>query len=420
MNDAAIVGRVLREYHLRGIEPSALRRVGGAVASGVVTYLVGVDETTPWVVRAWREDTPVPVQASGAAAMTMLDWLMAQAGTLDCLEAAGYPAPRVIRTHSGDPVGLDGAWLTLATSFVEGPVIRPSLGQLRMLGEALGRLHALDVAGEPGDGVARERSGGAPGERGGGLAGEPGRASWYPETAIPATLARLDAVEALVPEELRDLYAQLRQTALTVQAGLSSLPRGMVHGDAWPGNAVQSGPDTVTLIDWETGGLGLPVLDLGSCLIESLLDAQPSGSGAAVPGPGPNGPGVPGPVGSGPGVPRSRPAAWLVEPDEGRIAAVAQGYASQRLVGAAERALLPAAVRFGACYVGAIHLHQALAEGVRGPSMEARLQRLRNRVSVSEAVANLAVPHLAGELELADGADFAEGADFAGGAETVR
>jgi Ser/Thr protein kinase RdoA (MazF antagonist) len=321
------------------------------------------------VVRACREDAPVPVQVGGAPAVSMLDWLMAQAGTLDCLEAAGYPAPRVIRTHSGDPVGLDGAWLTLATSFVEGPVIRPSLAQLRMLGVALGRLHALDIAGEP------------------------GRALWYPEAAIPATLTRLDAVEALVPEGLRDLYTQLRQTALTVQAGLSSLPRGMVHGDAWPGNAVQSGPDTVTLIDWETGGLGLPVLDLGACLIESLLDAEPSGSG---------------------------PAAWLVEPDEDRIVAVARGYASQRVVGAAERALLPAAVRFGACYAGAIHLHQALAEGVGGASMEARLQRLRNRVSVSEAVARLAVPHLAGGTELADGADFAGGADLAGGAETVR
>ncbi len=238
------------------------------------------------------------------------------------------------------------------------------------------------------------------GERGGGLTGELGRASWYPEVAIPATLARLDAVEALVPEELRDLYAQLRQTALTVQAGLSSLPRGMVHGDAWPGNAVQSGPDTVTLIAWQTGGLGLPVLDLGTCLIESLLDAQPSGSGPAVSG--------------------SGPAAWLVEPDEDRIAAVARGYASQRVVGAAERALLPAAVRFGACYMGAVHLHQALAEGVRGAAMEARLQRLRNRVSLSEAVARLAVPHLAGDPELADGADLAEGADFGGGAETVR
>ena len=167
MNDAAIAGRVLREYHLRGIEPAALRRVGGAVASGVVTYLVGPDETGSWVVRACREDAPVPVHVSGVPALTMLDWLMAQAGTLDRLEAAGFPAPRVIRTHSGDPVGLDGAWLTLATSFVEGPVIRPSLAQLRMLGVALGRLHALDVAGERGGGLA--------GERGGGLAGERGR-----------------------------------------------------------------------------------------------------------------------------------------------------------------------------------------------------------------------------------------------------
>ena len=400
MNDAAIVGRVLREYHLRGIEPSALRRVGGAVASGVVTYLVGPDETAPWVVRACREDAPVPVYVSREPAMTMLDWLMAQAATLDCLEAAGYPAPRVIRTHSGDRVGLDGGWLTLATSFVEGPVIRPSLAQLRMLGAALGRLHALDVAGERGGGPAGERGGVLAGERGDVLAGEPGRASWYPEAAIPATLARLDAVEGLIPEELRDLHAQLRQTALTVQAGLSSLPRGMVHGDAWPGNAVQSGPDAVTLIDWETGGLGLPVLDLGTCLIESLLDAQPSGSGSAVP--------------------RSGPAAWLVEPDEDRIGAVAGGYAVQRVVGAAERALLPAAVRFGACYVGAIHLHQALAEGVRGASMEARLERLRNRLSVSEAVARLAVPHLAASAELADGADLAGGPDLAGGAKTVR
>jgi Ser/Thr protein kinase RdoA (MazF antagonist) len=388
VNDAAIVGRVLREYHLRGVEPAALRRIGGAVASGVVTYLVGPSEAASWVVRACREDAPVPFQVSGEPgrpAMTMLDWLMAQAGTLDCLEAAGYPAPRVIRTHSGDPVGLDWPWLTLATSFVEGPVIRPSLAQLRMLGVALGRLHALDVAGEPGRGL--------PGERGGFLAGVPGRASWYPEAAIPATLARLDAVEALVPEELGGLYAQLRQTALAVQAGLSALPRGVVHGDAWPGNAVQSGPDTVTLIDWETGGLGLPVLDLGACLIESLLDAEPSGSG---------------------------PAAWLVEPDEDRIAAVARGYASQRVVGAAERALLPAAVRFGACYVGAIHLHQALAEGVRGAGMDARLERLRNRVWVSEAVARLAVPHLAGGAEVSGGGSLAGGGDLAEGEETVR
>lgn len=345
MNDAAVVGRVLREYHARGTDPASLRRVGGAVPSGMVTYLVNPDRSGPWVVRACREDAPVPVHLSGSAATTMLDWLVTRASTLDCLGARGYPAPRVIRTRSGDAVGMDGIWLTLATTFVEGPVIRPSLAQLRMLGGALGRLHAF------------------------GPPDEIGHASWYTEDAIPATLARLDAVEALVPEGWQALYAQCRQTAIAVREGLGNLPRGVVHGDAWPGNAVQSGPDTVTLIDWETGGLGLPVLDLGHCLTESLLDSKPSAEG---------------------------PGAWLVEPDEDRIAAVAGGYAGERVLCAAERELLPDAVRFGASYVGAIHFEQALAGGVRGASMEARLERLRNRLAVSEDVARLAARHLRG------------------------
>jgi Ser/Thr protein kinase RdoA (MazF antagonist) len=370
VNDAAVVGRVLREYHARGIDPAALRRVGGAVQSGIVTYLVHPDGAGPWVVRACRADAPVPIHVSGSPA-TMEDWLLSRAATLDCLEAAGYPAPRVVRTRPGDPVGMDGMWLTLATTFVEGPLIRPSLAQLRMLGMALGRLHALGVAGEAA-GVAGVVAEAGSGDVAGAVpaqvvAGGAGRASWYPEAAIPATLGRLDAVGALVPDDWQSLYAQFGRTARAVQQSLAELPRGVVHGDAWPGNAVQTGPDSVTLIDWETSGLGLPVLDLGHCLIESLLDAQPSADG---------------------------PAAWLVEPDEDRVGAVAAGYASERRLGTAERALLPEAVRFGACYVGAIHLYRALAEGVSGTSMDARLERLRNRVEVSEAVARLAAPHL--------------------------
>ena len=60
--------------------------------------------------------------------------------------------------------------------------------------------------------------------------------------AIPATLGRLDAVGALVPDGWQSLYAQFGRTARAVQRSLGELPRGVVHGDAWPGNAVQSGP----------------------------------------------------------------------------------------------------------------------------------------------------------------------------------
>ena len=43
-----------------------------------------------------------------------------------------------------------------------------------------------------------------------------------------------------------------------------------------------------------------------------------------------------------------------------------------------------------------LHFEQALADGVRGAAMDARLERLSNRVAVSETVAQLAAGHLAG------------------------
>ena len=137
------------------------------------------------------------------------------------------------------------------------------------------------VRGAGGAGAGEMGGGGAGAGSGPGEPGVPGHASWYPEDAIAATMARLDAVEALVPDEWQPLYQQCRGTARAVGQRLGGLPRGVVHGDAWPGNAVQSAPDTVTLIDWETSGLGLPVLDLGNCLMESLLDSQPAAAGSA-------------------------------------------------------------------------------------------------------------------------------------------
>ncbi|MFI5068307.1 MAG: phosphotransferase family protein, partial [Streptosporangiales bacterium] len=244
----------------------------------------------------------------------------------------------------------------------------------------------------------------APG--GGGLV--PGHAAWHPAAAIPAALDRLDRVASLVPDDWRPLHGQFRAAVLAIVQRLGDLPLGVVHGDAWPGNAVQSGPGGVTLIGWETGGAGLPVLDLGHCLIESLLDVPQRGilppgvlppgvepAGGARPAGGAGVAGGPG-AASGAGGAGAGEAAWLVRPDEDRIAAVASGYSSQRLLTRAERDVLLPAIRFATAYAGAIHLEQALLDGVRGASMDARWARLRNRIEVSEAVARLASPHLPG------------------------
>jgi Ser/Thr protein kinase RdoA (MazF antagonist) len=366
LTDAAVVGRILREYHLAGVEPSGVRWLAGSVCSDRVTYRLGSRRGAGLVVRAFRTDVPLATQFRGSGTVAVTDWLCGRAAVLGWLEERAYPAPRVIPTRSGDPVGLAGVWVTLATTYLAGPPLRSGTEELRMLGEALGQLHALDSStftGAAGAGVA-----GAGAEAGG--RGAPGvaagRAAWHPETAVPAALGRLEAVESLIPVDQRLLLEQLRDVLLAVQQRAELLPIAVVHGDPWPGNAIRTAPDQVTLIDWENAGLGMPLLDLGYCLLESHLDV---------------------------GLPADQPAAWHIQPDEDRIAAVAAGYSRWRRLQPAEQDILLEGIRFAAAFVGAIHLEQALIGGVHGRSMDVRLDRLRNRLAVSDAVADLARRH---------------------------
>jgi Ser/Thr protein kinase RdoA (MazF antagonist) len=261
----------------------------------------------------------------------------------------------VIRTRSGDLVGLAGVWATLATTYVTGTPLPPGTGQPRLLGEALGRLHALGEA--PGRLPA-------PGRVGGGAA--MGRAAWDPQTAIPAALGRLEAVGSLAPADWRPLLDQFRAVLLAVRQRAPALPSSVVHGDPWPGNAIHTGRGQLILIGWENAGLGLPLLDLGFCLTEGHLDV---------------------------GLPGSQPSAWHIRPDENRVAAIVAGYSSRRQLQPAEKDLLLEGIRFPAAYVGAIHFEQVLLGGVRGRSMDVRLERLRNRLAVSDAIADLARRH---------------------------
>jgi Ser/Thr protein kinase RdoA (MazF antagonist) len=353
VTDAAVVGRILREYHEAGIEPAGIRRLAGSVRGTRVTYRLGSPAGPGLVVRALRTDVPLAGQFGGGT-MAATDWLCGRAATLRWLEDRAYPAPRVIRTHSGDLVGLAGVWATLAITYVAGTPLRPGTGQLRLLGEALGRLHALDAST-----FADETSAVGSGA-------DVARALWHPETAIPAALGRVEAVQSLVPADQRPLLEQLRAVLLEVQRRASLLPTAVVHGDPWPGNAIRTARDEVTLIDWENAGLGVPLLDLGYCLLECHLDE---------------------------GLPSEKPSARHIRPDEDRIAAVAAGYSQYRRLQPAERDLLPDGMRFAAAFAGATHFEQALIGEVRGAPMDARLERLRNRLTVSDAVAELARRH---------------------------
>jgi Ser/Thr protein kinase RdoA (MazF antagonist) len=337
VTDAVVVGRILREYRLG---PASVRRRYGSVSGAWVGYELDGPDGDAILVRAYRADVPLAPYLRGCGTASVTDWLLGRAATLDWLAGQAYPAPRAVATRSGDLIGVAGPWLTWATSYIPGRAPPPGGGQL---GAALGRLHALGAA--PGAGLA----------------------SWHPAAAIPAALSRLDAVAPLLPGEWRPLHAQFRSAFLALRAAAPALPMAVVHGDARPGNAVVTPSGEAVLIDWENGGLGLPVLDLGYCLLECHLD-------------------LPRPAGA--------PGAWHISPDPGRIAAVLDGYARWRRLADAERAVLAEGIRFGAAYAGALHFEQALIGGAHGASAGARLGRLRNRIAVSQAVADLAARHL--------------------------
>jgi Ser/Thr protein kinase RdoA (MazF antagonist) len=344
MTDAAVAGRLLDEYHERPLPPSRVRVLGGSEHQSRVSYQVTLPDGAAQVIRAFRADEPVPAHGRDVAGDNVAAWLCGRARTLAVLADTAYPAPRPVRTRTGDLVGVAGPWLSWATTYVAGPVVTPTLDQLRQVGAALGHLHS--VPGRPGG----RRIGDGP----------PGVAPSHPAVAVPASVARLDRVESRLPAAWRPLHAECRAVVTAVAAAAGSVLESIVHGDVRARNAVQSSPSGVTFLDWETGGLGLAVVDLGNALMECHLDA---------------------------GLADDELMRWLVEPSPDRVAALAGGYAGVRGLTPAELDLLPAAVKFSAAVAGSVHMDVALTDGVSGPTMDARHTRLENRLAVADHVA---------------------------------
>jgi Ser/Thr protein kinase RdoA (MazF antagonist) len=290
-------------------------------------------------------------------------WLKTRAATLTCLEELAYPSPRVVPTRDGAPVGMAHGWCVLVTTFVAGTVLTPTRAQVRLMGSALGRLHALPLP-------AAERVGcNVPSVSS--LA--PGLSYWHPQHAIPSGLARLRATAGDVPSEWQPWHAAFEQTMEQMQQ--AGLPMHLIHGDAWSANAVIDPEERASLtaaeailIDWDQGGQGPAMADLGRLLLECHLSTE---------------------------LPIEDALAWHIAPDPRRIEAVVEGYAQHRIPSPAELDALLLATRFGVAFIGALHLDQALHAASTDPAwvagMERRFARLQNRYNVSEEIVALAI-----------------------------
>jgi Ser/Thr protein kinase RdoA (MazF antagonist) len=217
--------------HLRrryGIDPVAATRL-----SVHKTYVFRIDRNdgSPWVARAFPPARP-RAGAEGDAAI------------LRFLERQGYPAERLA---TDDPVSdLDGS-AVLVTRFVDGGRLPDGAGKFAMMGELLGRLHAL-----PYDNSV-SRPGGASGE-------DPSREG-APRQDLLAALSFLDSVDTRVATAERERFERLRDQVRAADDG-HGLPEGLLHGNLLhaPDHAVL-GQDGPVAINWKASGRGPRLAD---------------------------------------------------------------------------------------------------------------------------------------------------------------
>ena len=212
-----------------GIDPIAATKL-----SVHKTYVFRIDRSDgdPWVARAFPPARPRPGVEGDAAILRFL-------------EAQAYPAERLAVDDAVSD--FDGS-AVLVTRFVEGDRLPDGAEKFAMLGDLLGRLHAL-----PYDDSA-SRPGGASGE-------DPSREG-APRQDLLAALAFLDAVDTKVAPADRERFEQLRDKVRSADDG-HGLPEALLHGNLLhaPDHAVLSEHGPIA-INWKASGRGPRLADL--------------------------------------------------------------------------------------------------------------------------------------------------------------
>jgi Ser/Thr protein kinase RdoA (MazF antagonist) len=197
------------------------------------TYVFRIDRNDgePWIARAFP-----PARPRGG--------VEGDAAILRFLERQDYPAERLA---AADAVSEFDGSSVLVTRFVEGVQLPDGAAKFAMMGELLGRLHAL-----PYDDAA-SRPGGASGE-------DPSREG-TPRQDLLAALSFLDAVDTKVAPAERERFERLRDRVRSADDG-HGLPEGLLHGNLLhaPDHAVLSEHGPVA-INWKASGRGPRLAD---------------------------------------------------------------------------------------------------------------------------------------------------------------
>ena len=264
-DDAARLAAVLTEQYASG--PATLT----AARHGLnPVFLVARQRGPAWVVRAGRN-------------------LPRFAQTILFLEERGYPAPRLVRTADGPDLATDGDRAVLVMTLIEGAAPPLTAEAMELVGEALGRLHAIGPV--------------PPGAKPCGM---------LPRGEIAAGRSWLEAVRDVVPPAHRAHFDALWHACETIDY-CEDLPTVFLHGDAHYNNTILTPSGEVVYVDYDSAGPGPAVIDLGFLLVNAD---------------------------GGPIVSSPKPS------DPARVEATLRGYCRHRLPSEAELTRLVHAIRF--------------------------------------------------------------------------
>lgn len=172
--------------------------------------------------------------------------LRSEALYLEHIVSTGFPCPIYLTGRNGDYLFEGEDQFVALMPFLPGAVSDSiSIARIESLGAALGRLHLIDK----GPLTARK--------------------TWWRSDFLGDGLRH--AKSRFGDQALSRLEGQI---AALPDLEAEGLPRSIVHGDPWPGNALFDGGRLVALLDWEETTIGFPVLDLAYLALHGCLSGQ--------------------------------------------------------------------------------------------------------------------------------------------------
>ena len=205
-----------------------------------------------WIARVFPSSRPLQATRGDAE---LLAWL----------EGARFPAERCA---TDDPVSVHDGRSVLVTELVPGRASPTTRQGFELLGQLLGRLHAMDAAC-----TAARRPGGA----------------WHHLAPDSSPHGELQAIRTLfhdarhrVPADHRQLYDRMAGQLRTLSDGHDQ-PHAVVHPDFVPRNVIATRESKPTVIDWTGAGWGPRIISLG-CLLWAASAHGRAGVDAVISG----------------------------------------------------------------------------------------------------------------------------------------